>query len=1636
MIKKLLLTGLFILSFSLHAQTVLNTPVTTSQIVEDPVSISLQTGFRGSAFDNPSLNFSAKINTNLPLSNSQNCGKYGKIVISEIYFDSRYNEQIADKYHFFGEYIELFNSSNTPVNVDGWVIKDNHTEFTLTADAINGDLVIPPGGHKIITYGGFKYYGAWNSATPNVSAGGAQSAIGGRAKFEELFPEVLTTSGYSSPSSIVLQNTMVLYNNEDKVSLYSPSGKLVDQVVYSIDTNSNLSVGDGSNAPSALGVFSPNGDGGVFNGPLGGIADKNPDGTYVLVGGQRQYSVIDDNVRKSIYRSAVESYYTGGSTTFAIGVTTPGSNPLVAISLLPLDPYMVSSSFGPDSDNSSELITYDLKSQTINGNTKTYFDDLGNPRVSMLKDFQTDMTWGLETLYDDFGRPWKESFLAPTCMSLDNNVQFLSVPVYKTQFLDKYYSDNNTYETHQATAEQTYSEINYDNNLNPGNVINAVGGNKIDNEWRTGYSYVVSAGQEMYYAFGYNHFEGPVNGGKEEVAEKMFKSVSVDANGVENVLFTDSEGKTLAAARSGGPVNYPVYSLIGTQGYVDVHIPAGAPAGTLLGNNAADYKVFDLKTGLPVTLSQPPSLASGRAYRVEAKNIPTTDPKVYVGQTPSGGAITYDVNALGVSYSVNYYEYTVNVYNKTGQLLKNIQPKGYQFNSLIVDVPAHMQSNASDYISKYVYNDKGQIVEAISPDEGVVRFAYRKKDGALRYTQNANQTNQISYVNYDSEGRPFENGVLTGSTNIWTEASGNTDAALLSSNPTKSEQTFSVYDYLDNYDSNIAAGDRIPSNLQLSALMGGTYIQENLEGRVVCTYAKTGTTINAITWYNYDAYGRVMWVVQYTEGLGAKTTHYEYDYKGNVSKVLFQKGSPSELFVHRYTYSLNGAMIKAETSRDNVTFITHADYSYYVTGELKRLNIGQGLQGLDYVYTLGGQLKSINHPSLDQAKDPGHDLNDVFGLILDYHNGDYQRANTNIASSSSIVGVNQDFNGNIKAARWGTQNTINNGVISGPVTQGAYMYDYNRDGSLTNAAFGTHNVSTGQISTNTKFKEGSLTYDANGNIKTLQRTDKNGQLIDNLTYNYSTDKNRLLYVTDAVNPGVTYDIDSQPAGNYGYDNAGQMTSNAAEGLQYYYNAQGLTTEIRKGGNALVKFFYNERGQRVRKESYNIASPYNLASTDYYALDATGNTMAIYKKPAGSSITQTEAVIYGLGRLGVYNRASNPTNDNIFYQVTDHQGNVRAILHKPVNSAITMIYISHYYPFGERLPDDGLTSTYRYAYQGQELDTETGMEAFELRLWDGRLGRWLNPDPAGQYDSAYLGMGNTPVNGIDGDGGVFAPFSPVGTSFYQKLGFLNGLWLTVKSSVKAIWYIGDTVEGVYNLGLTSVAASGVFGGYPALPGSQHLNTLIFDQQFGTNTADTYVGMGIAMDNFYNNLTSDDPFTSGTAFGELVGSVTGIGELSTLAKAARATGVLNKVAKVLKVSNSAKVVKATQRLSQVAPYEEFIEGPSVISKSMPKQALIVTEEMIANSLEGSDMMTLQGKVSLPMVQRYVTMLEKGLAAPPIRVSGNIIIEGNHRYVAGRIFGIEPPRVPYTIPRSQIGLEIFMKKTKVDLFDWGGH
>jgi hypothetical protein len=78
-----------------------------------------------------------------------------------------------------------------------------------------------------------------------------------------------------------------------------------------------------------------------------------------------------------------------------------------------------------------------------------------------------------------------------------------------------------------------------------------------------------------------------------------------------------------------------------------------------------------------------------------------------------------------------------------------------------------------------------------------------------------------------------------------------------------------------------------------------------------------------------------------------------------------------------------------------------------------------------------------------------------------------------------------------------------------------------------------------------------------------------------------------------------------------------------------------------------------------------------------------------------------------------------------------------------------------------------------------------------------------------------------------------------------------------------------------------------------------------------------------------------------------------------------------------------------------------GPRVTSGSQ------VTEQLIREVMKDAPLKSQQQKgVSLPRVQEYVDELLSGNVPPAIKVDGGMLVDGNHRYIAGRIVGKEPP------------------------------
>lgn len=57
-----------------------------------------------------------------------------------------------------------------------------------------------------------------------------------------------------------------------------------------------------------------------------------------------------------------------------------------------------------------------------------------------------------------------------------------------------------------------------------------------------------------------------------------------------------------------------------------------------------------------------------------------------------------------------------------------------------------------------------------------------------------------------------------------------------------------------------------------------------------------------------------------------------------------------------------------------------------------------------------------------------------------------------------------------------------------------------------------------------------------------------------------------------------------------------------------------------------------------------------------------------------------------------------------------------------------------------------------------------------------------------------------------------------------------------------------------------------------------------------------------------------------------------------------------------------------------------------------------------------------------------------APPIKVDGNVIVDGNHRYVAGKVLGKIPETTPGTIPLSKAPDVKSVSDIGISDIDWG--
>jgi RHS repeat-associated protein len=563
------------------------------------------------------------------------------------------------------------------------------------------------------------------------------------------------------------------------------------------------------------------------------------------------------------------------------------------------------------------------------------------------------------------------------------------------------------------------------------------------------------------------------------------------------------------------------------------------------------------------------------------------------------------------------------------------------------------------------------------------------------------------------------------------------------------------------------------------------------------------TAYDHATHFVYDIHGNVKKLVQDNQKMTLnpdnttnslvdqryKTMEYSYDLiSGNVHRVSVQAGLEDQ-WHHAYVYdadnrleavytttftplygidalpqSLENELIQNNTVT-NSDWNLEARYFYYDHGPLARVEIGDQLQGMDYIYNLQGWLKGVNATSLDNNLDPGEDgtglfSKDVMAYSLHYYENDYTpisgAANrpamyidpssvvaTN--TSSTAAGINL-YNGNIRFM----QTTLTdierdqNGVpMSVPLPMlNAYKYDQlNRLVEARSYTDGLANNEWNPTALSDKYHN-TFTYDANGNILTQERRNSNGDMLDDLTYHYHLDgmgnivSNRLYHVNDAMglqnqgdlaqqyvlNPNGTIsnnfnynnaDANINVVNNYKYDGEGRLIRDLSEGIeQIVWRVDGkvraiyFTTASNKNN---LEFDYDAFGRRIAKHEYDQNDL--LIKSTYYLLDVSGNLMNTYihKPEDPAPFELTERVIYGSSRLGMNTKKADmlfPVSENV---LSSYTGEKLYEMTNHLGNVLTVINdIKVPYQSGaDILYYATITNTSDYSPFGVTLDTDGG-----------------------------------------------------------------------------------------------------------------------------------------------------------------------------------------------------------------------------------------------------------------------------------------------------------------------------------------
>jgi RHS repeat-associated protein len=481
--------------------------------------------------------------------------------------------------------------------------------------------------------------------------------------------------------------------------------------------------------------------------------------------------------------------------------------------------------------------------------------------------------------------------------------------------------------------------------------------------------------------------------------------------------------------------------------------------------------------------------------------------------------------------------------------------------------------------------------------------------------------------------------------------------------------------------------------------------------------------------YSYDALNRQSGVVYTQSGQTTLSFGWTYDQTGTgFSNGIGRLTSTTHPWGStQYTYDPQGRLltdiqrVAAATGANTAQITTTVGYGYDAAGHVTSITYPSGRK-LTVTYT-GGQPSAIG-----LAKDGTSAATALISQLQFSPFGPALSWQWQFSSGAQAHGRVYDSSGRL---------------VRYPL--GRFMRDVSYDAAERITAYTHYEIATGTATAAASALNQSFGYDELGRLTTVTAAtsswtigyDANGNRTSvtlngtQRAYTTATTSNRLASITN-------------PARSFGYDNAGNTTSDSTS-YTSTYNLAGRLATLTKGG-VTGTYAYDGMGRRVRKFTSAGAS-----STVIFVYDQQGQLLGEYDS-TGKAIR--EYVWLGSTPIAVFTPDTIATNPPLVYFIhADHLDTPRVVVDK--NNAVRWRWMAE--PFGTTAPETNPQAlgvfTQPLRFPGQYADSETGLSYNFFRDFDSSTGRYVQSDPIGLAGgvNTYTYVEGNPLSWTDPQG---------------------------------------------------------------------------------------------------------------------------------------------------------------------------------------------------------------------------------------------------------------------------------------------